>query len=42
MLTVTGADGLVASVSLAGPGETASFPLNPPGPLAAPLNVYPR
>jgi hypothetical protein len=42
MLTVKGADGLVASVSLAGPGETASFPLNPPGPLAAPLNVYPR
>jgi hypothetical protein len=42
MLTVAGADGLFASVSLAGPGLTASFPLSPPGPLAAPLNVYPR
>ncbi|WP_431279779.1 DUF5719 family protein [Leifsonia poae] len=42
MLTVTGADGLVASVSLAGPGLTTSFALSPPGPLAAPLDVYPR
>ncbi|MFF1878055.1 DUF5719 family protein [Leifsonia sp. NPDC058230] len=41
MITVTGADGLVASVSLASAGETASYPLAPPGPLAAPLDVYP-
>jgi hypothetical protein len=42
MVTVSGADGLIASVSLAGPGETASFALSPPGPLASPLDVYPR
>ncbi|HEV7184054.1 MAG TPA: DUF5719 family protein [Leifsonia sp.] len=42
MLTVKGADGLYASVSLSGTGETTSFALSPPGPLASPLKVYPR
>ena len=42
MLTVSGADGLYASVSLSGAGETTSFALSPSGPLASPLEVYPR
>ncbi|MEO7023650.1 MAG: DUF5719 family protein, partial [Leifsonia sp.] len=42
MLTIKGADGLYASVSLSGTGETTSFALSPPGPLASPLKVYPR
>ncbi|WP_348786846.1 DUF5719 family protein [Leifsonia sp. NPDC080035] len=40
--TVEGAKGLIASVSFAGDGLSSSFALEPPGPLAAPIDVYPR
>ena len=40
--TIEGAKGLAASVSFAGAGLTSSFALEPPGPLAAPIEVYPR
>lgn len=39
---ITGADGLRGSVSLTGDGMTSSFALAPPGPLAAPITVYPN
>ncbi|MFZ4893259.1 DUF5719 family protein [Plantibacter sp. Mn2098] len=39
---VSGRAGLYASVSLASPGAIASFPVNPPNPLAAPIEVHPR
>ncbi|MDR6973277.1 DUF5719 family protein [Leifsonia shinshuensis] len=39
---VTGADGLTASISYAADGRTSSFALAPPGPLAAPITVYPN
>ncbi|GAB3585280.1 hypothetical protein GCM10027406_33280 [Leifsonia lichenia] len=42
MYTVTGGDGLYVSVSFAADGLASSFALNPPGPLAAPIEVYPR
>jgi hypothetical protein len=42
LVTVTGADGLVVSTSFSANGKLSSFALNPPGPLAAPLVVYPR
>lgn len=42
MYTVTGGDGLYVSVSFAADGAASSFALNPPGPLAAPIEVYPR
>lgn len=40
--TLTGAEGLTASVSFQADGTTASFPLSPPGPLAAPIAVTPN
>ena len=39
---VTGADGLEGSISFAGDGRSSSFALSPPGPLAAPITVYPN
>lgn len=39
---ITGADGLRGSVSMTGDGQTTSFALAPPGPLAAPITVYPN
>ncbi|MFF1571840.1 DUF5719 family protein [Leifsonia sp. NPDC058292] len=42
MVEVTGADGLVVSTSYSAGGKISSFALNPPGPLASPLVVYPR
>ena len=40
--TIVGADGLRASVSFAADGQNSSFALTPPGPLAAPITVYPN
>lgn len=40
--TLEGADGVRASVSLTADGQSSSYPLNPPGPLAQPITVYPR
>jgi hypothetical protein len=40
--TVSGAKGLYVSTSLAGNGLVSSFPVNPPGPLASPIEVYPK
>ncbi|MEV8214523.1 DUF5719 family protein [Leifsonia sp. NPDC077715] len=40
--TVTGAAGLTGSVSLSADGRASSFVLAPPGPLAAPITVYPN
>jgi hypothetical protein len=40
--TLKGADGLRGSVSFASAGATSTFALAPPGPLAAPIEVYPR
>jgi hypothetical protein len=40
--TVTGSDGLFASVSYAGKGLSSSFPIDPPGALASPIAVFPR
>ncbi|WP_223694660.1 DUF5719 family protein [Leifsonia poae] len=42
IVTVSGADGMVVSVSYAADGRSSSFALSPPGPLAAPIEVYPR
>ena len=42
MYSVTGAKGLYASTSLTGKGLVSSFPVNPPGPLASPIEVYPK
>nr|WP_246298125.1 DUF5719 family protein [Leifsonia soli] len=39
---ITGADGLRGSVSFAADGRASSFALSPPGPLAAPITVYPN
>lgn len=39
---VTGADGLRGSISFSGDGRASSFALTPPGPLAAPIEVYPN
>jgi hypothetical protein len=39
---IAGADGLRAAVSLSGDGQTSAFVLTPPGPLAAPITVYPN
>ncbi|RDV45543.1 hypothetical protein DOE76_06855 [Leifsonia sp. ku-ls] len=39
---ITGADDLRGSVSLSGDGQTSSLALAPPGPLAAPITVYPN
>jgi len=39
---VTGTRGLRGSISLGGDGTSSTFPLAPPGPLAAPIDVYPR
>jgi hypothetical protein len=39
---ITGADDLRGSVSLSDDGQTSSFALAPPGPLAAPITVYPN
>lgn len=39
---VSGADGLTGSMSFATDGTSSSFPLRPPGPLAAPVDVYPH
>ncbi|WP_020075403.1 DUF5719 family protein [Cryocola sp. 340MFSha3.1] len=39
---VTGADGLRGSISFAADGRASSFALTPPGPLAAPITVYPN
>lgn len=39
---VTGAAGLRGSVSFAADGRASSFALSPPGPLAAPITVYPN
>ncbi|UAJ80580.1 hypothetical protein IT072_06030 [Leifsonia sp. ZF2019] len=38
--TVTNADGLRGGVTFAGDGLTSAFALAPPGPLAAPIDVY--
>lgn len=40
--TIEGARGLVTSVSFSADGAASTFALNPPGPLAAPLDVYAR
>jgi hypothetical protein len=40
--TLDGAKGLYGSVSMGADGVASSFALNPPGPLAAPIEVYPR
>ncbi|GAA1446597.1 DUF5719 family protein [Leifsonia poae] len=40
--TADGADDLVTSISFSKDGSASSFALNPPGPLAAPLDVYAR
>lgn len=40
--TIEGAEGVRASVSLTADGESSSFALNPPGPLAQPITVYPK
>ncbi|WP_243063545.1 DUF5719 family protein [Humibacter sp. RRB41] len=40
--TLRGAKGLRASVSLTSDGASSSFALNPPGPSAQPITVYPR
>lgn len=40
--TISGADGLRGSVSFAADGASSTFALAPPGPLAAPIEVYPR
>lgn len=40
--TVTGASGLVVSVSVLGDGQTSSFAIAPAGPLASPIEVYPN
>ena len=40
--SVTGAEGLRGSVSLAGDGLSSTFPLAPPGPLATAIDVYPH
>jgi hypothetical protein len=40
--TMEGADGLRASVSLTADGQSTSFAVNPPGPLAQPITVYPK
>jgi hypothetical protein len=40
--TVTGAQGMFASVSYAGKGLSSSFPIEPPGALASPITVFPR
>jgi len=39
---ITGADGLRGSISFAADGRASSFALTPPGPLAAPITVYPN
>jgi len=39
---VTGGTSLVAAVSYVGAGAISGFTLNPAGPLAAPIRVYPR
>jgi hypothetical protein len=39
---VSGADGVFGSVSFAGDGRASSYVLAPPGPLAAPITVYPN
>ncbi|HEY2557402.1 MAG TPA: hypothetical protein VGI08_09860, partial [Diaminobutyricibacter sp.] len=39
---VTGAKGLYVSTSLTGKGLVTSFPVNPPGPLASTIEVYPK
>ncbi|MDN4614443.1 DUF5719 family protein [Leifsonia sp. F6_8S_P_1B] len=40
--TLDDAKGLYGSVSMGADGVASSFALNPPGPLAAPIDVYPR
>ncbi|WP_345763845.1 DUF5719 family protein [Diaminobutyricibacter sp. McL0608] len=40
--SVTGAKGLYVSASLSGKGLVSSFPFGPPGPLAMPIEVYPK
>lgn len=40
--TLDGVGGLRASVSLTGNGQSSSYGLNPPGPLAQPITVYPK
>ncbi|WP_025155530.1 DUF5719 family protein [Leifsonia aquatica] len=40
--TVSGTDGLRGSISFAADGATSSFALEPPGPLASAIEVYPR
>jgi hypothetical protein len=42
MVTLKGSTDLVASVSFGADAKSSTFALNPPGPLAAPLKVYPR
>ncbi|GAB3385253.1 hypothetical protein GCM10027568_02010 [Humibacter soli] len=40
--TLQGTSGLRASISLTADGASSSYALNPPGPLAQPITVYPR
>ncbi|MCL1900762.1 MAG: hypothetical protein FWG11_09710, partial [Promicromonosporaceae bacterium] len=40
--SLSGVQGLLASVSLTSDAASSSFSLNPPGPLAQPITVYPR
>jgi hypothetical protein len=40
--TLSGTEGLRGSISFAADGATSTFALAPPGPLAAPIEVYPR
>ncbi|MDQ1575121.1 MAG: hypothetical protein QOH55_271 [Microbacteriaceae bacterium] len=42
MYRVDGAQGVAASVSYTGDGLMSSFAINPPGPLATPVTVYPK
>lgn len=40
--TLEGAEGLRASVSFTADAQSSSFAINPPGPLAQPITVYPK
>ncbi|WP_146184974.1 DUF5719 family protein [Agromyces badenianii] len=42
IVTLSGVAGVHASVSFSGAGELASFGVQPPGPLDAPIRVFPR
>ncbi|HEX6365196.1 MAG TPA: hypothetical protein VF000_03545, partial [Agromyces sp.] len=41
-VVLTGVEGLHATVSFSGDAELSSMPVSPPGPLDAPVRVYPQ